>query len=60
MNTFVWLCLADLARPVQRFETKNFNTNYLTFGSLFGNKIDLRNNLGDIKVFDLIFDLIEI
>ena len=28
--------------------------------SLFDQKIDLRNNPGDIKLFDLIFDLIEI
>ena len=28
--------------------------------SLFDQKIDMRNNPGDIKLFDLIFDLIEI
>jgi hypothetical protein len=40
------------SRPVQSFETQYLNTNYFTFRSLFG--------LGDIKVFGLIFDLIEI
>jgi hypothetical protein len=51
--------------PVQSFETRNLNTNYLTFSSLFGHKFGLTNYLGDIKVFDLIgidlvFDLIGI
>ena len=47
-------------RPVQSFETHYLNVNYFTFRSLFGPKIDLINYLRDIKVFDLIFDLIEI
>ena len=46
--------------PVQSFETQYLNTNYLTFRSIFGLKLGLRNYLGDIKVFDLIFDLIDI
>ena len=47
-------------RPVQSFETNYFNASYFTFRSLFGQQIDLRYHLGDIKVFDLIFDLIEV
>ena len=47
-------------RPVQTSKTHYLNVNYFTFRSLFDPKIYLRNHLGDIKVFDLIFDLIEI
>ena len=47
-------------RPVQSFETQYLKTNYFTFRSIFGRKIDLRNHLGDIKAFDFIFDFIEI
>jgi hypothetical protein len=49
-----------LGRPVQSFEIQYLNTNYFNVRSLFGHRFGLRNHLGDIKVFDLIFDLIEI
>ena len=47
-------------RPVQSFEIQYLNANYLTFRSLFGQTYGLRDHLRVIKVFDLIFDLIEI
>ena len=47
-------------RPVQSFETQYLNTNYFTFMSIFGQIFGLRNHLGDIKVFDVTFDLVEI
>ena len=46
--------------PGRSFETQYLNTKYLTFRALFGHKFGLRNRLGDFKVFDLIFDLIDI
>ena len=49
-----------LIRPVQSFETQYLNTNYFTFMSIFGQIFGLRNHLGDIKVFDVTFDLVEI
>ena len=42
--------------PGQTFETQYLNTNYFTFRSLFGHKFGLRNDLEDIKVFDMIFE----
>ena len=56
------MLLAQLpsSRPVESFETQYLNTNYFTFRSLFGNKVGLSNHHRDIKVFGLIFDLIEI
>ena len=47
-------------RPVQSFETQYLNTNDFTFMSIFGQIFGLRNHLGDIKVFDVTFDLVEI
>ena len=49
-----FVSLLHSGRPGQSFETQPLNTNYFTFRSLFGQKIGLRNHLGDIKVFDLI------
>jgi hypothetical protein len=57
---FVQLCFWHAALSPFSFETQYLNTNYFTFRSLFGHKFGLRNQLGDIKVFDLIFDLIVI
>ena len=48
------------SRPVQSFETQYLNTNYFTLMSIFGQIFGLRNHLGDIKVFDVTFDLVEI
>jgi hypothetical protein len=50
----------QLSRPVQSFETQYFNNNQFNFRSLFGHKFGLRNHLKNIKVFGLIFDLIDI
>ena len=45
---------AHIGRTLKCLEPDYLNVNYFTFRSLFDPKIDLRNHIGDIKVFDLI------
>ena len=58
MQYMKYIANGVLSRPVQSFETQYLNTSYFTFRSLFGQKFGLKNHLGDIKVFDLIWYLI--